>query len=267
MSGLYRHQLLAIRSMLKSPQENKIQEAYDLLFELVFEHSNNIEFLDELLKITKEKPELNQELEKRISILSLKQRKKLVELQVKLGITLSIEPNRNTNSTHRQKVLKKRATPIKHQKIKRRNPKIFISYSHDNERFKDELIKILAPLQNQKIIEIWDDRRIKPGEEWYKAIENAMNDCNIALLLVSKEFLNSRFINEVEIKKLLRRRRNKGLNVVPIIIKACMWQDVDVLKDLQALPTDGEPIANTKSTSGRDRIWTDIGRAIKSILE
>ena len=44
-------------------------------------------------------------------------------------------------------------------------PKVFISYSHKDEKFKDELVKMLAGLQRRRVIDAWQDRRIEPGEE------------------------------------------------------------------------------------------------------
>jgi hypothetical protein len=147
-------------------------------------------------------------------------------------------------------------------------PKIFISYSHKDEKYKDELVKMLRPLEDQRILEIWQDREIQPGEEWSKSIKNAMNTCDIALLLISVDFLASRFILEEEIPTLLRRRLRDGLRVVPIIIRPCLWQSVPVLAELQALPKDGKPIVSFASAGARrDRVWTEVALAIKSISE
>jgi hypothetical protein len=143
-------------------------------------------------------------------------------------------------------------------------PKIFISYSHRDEKFKDELVMMLIPLQNHGVIEIWQDRRIEEGEEWYQAIKDAMTTCDLALLLVSKHFLASSFISREELPNLLQRRKEQGLRVVPIIISECMWQSVPVLKDLQALPKDGKPVVSFKGSGERDKIWTTIARVIEN---
>src|SRR6185295_6939129 len=59
--------------------------------------------------------------------------------------------------------------------------KIFISYSHKDETFKDELVTMLAGLQRRGIVDAWQDRRIEAGDEWNKSIQDAMNDCDLAL--------------------------------------------------------------------------------------
>ena len=142
--------------------------------------------------------------------------------------------------------------------------KIFVSYSHKDEKFKDELVTMLAGLQRRGIVDTWQDRRIEPGDEWNKAIQDAMNDCDLALLLVSADYLASSFIQEAEQPKLLQRRKEMRLRVVPIIVRPCNWQSEPVLKDLQALPKDGKPVITfPEETGARDQVWTDIAKAIE----
>ncbi len=145
-------------------------------------------------------------------------------------------------------------------------PKIFISYSHTDERFKNELVKMLIPLEDQGLFEIWQDRKIVPGDEWYQDIQDAMNTCTLALLLISSDFLVSDFIQKEEITHLLQRRKDDGLRVIPIIIRHCVWQSVPVLKDLQALPKDGKPIISFERTGQRDLVWTQVVSSIKDLL-
>ncbi|PSB27786.1 TIR domain-containing protein [Stenomitos frigidus] len=142
--------------------------------------------------------------------------------------------------------------------------KVFISYAHKDEEFKDELVTMLASMQRQGIINAWQDRLIEPGDEWYQAIQTAMNECDIALLLVSKNFLASRFISDQEVPRLLQRRKEEGMRVIPIIIRQCMWSSEPILKDLQALPRDGKAVITFSEGNGdRDQAWADIVKALE----
>ncbi|MBV9787372.1 MAG: toll/interleukin-1 receptor domain-containing protein, partial [Chloroflexi bacterium] len=142
--------------------------------------------------------------------------------------------------------------------------KIFISYAHKDEAFKDELVTMLASLQRRGIVDAWQDRRIEAGDEWNQSIQDAMNECDLALLLVSADYLASRFIQEAEQPKLLQRRQELQAHVIPIIVRACTWQSEPVLKDLQAMPRDGKPIITFSRENGdRDQAWTDIARVIE----
>jgi hypothetical protein len=85
-----------------------------------------------------------------------------------------------------------------------------------------------------------------------------MDECDLALLLVSVDYIASRFIQQEEQPNLLQRR------VIPIIVRPCTWQSEPVLKDLQVLPTDGKAIITFNPDNGeRDQVWTDIANAIE----
>jgi len=150
------------------------------------------------------------------------------------------------------------------EEMKSMTPKIFISYSHQDEKFKNELVKMLAGLQRRGVIDAWQDRLIQPGEEWFKAIKQALNECDMALLLISSDFIASRFINDEELPDLLKRREKEGMIIIPIIVRNCLWQSEPVLKDLQALPTDGKAVITfSEATGDRDKIWMEIAQAIE----
>jgi hypothetical protein len=141
--------------------------------------------------------------------------------------------------------------------------KVFISYAHEDEPFKEDLLTMLTPLAREGVLEVWHDRRIEEGAEWRREIETAMNEGDLALLFISKHFLASSFIHDKELPRLLQRRKAEGLRVVPIIIGPCMWQSVPVLSDLQALPRDGDPVNSFPEGYARDQVWTEIARAVE----
>lgn len=146
-------------------------------------------------------------------------------------------------------------------------PIVFISYSHKDEAFKDELVIMLSSLQRRGIIDAWQDRCIEPGSEWLRSIQMAMNECQIALLLVSSDFLASPFITGNELPELFQKRKTSGMRAIPIIVRDCLWQSEPVLQDLQALPKDGKPIISFSKESGdRDHAWTDVAKAIEVLI-
>ena len=46
-----------------------------------------------------------------------------------------------------------------------------------------------------KELEIWDDRRITGGEDWFPEIEKAIETARIAILMITANFLTSQFKN------------------------------------------------------------------------
>jgi hypothetical protein len=142
--------------------------------------------------------------------------------------------------------------------------KIFISYSHKDESFKDELVTMLSGLQRRGIVDAWHDRRIEAGDEWYKSIQDAMDECDLALLLVSPDYLASRFIQIEEQPKLLKRREEIKTRVMPIIIRPCVWQSEQTISILQVMPKDGKAVITfSKDNGDRDQAWADIATVIE----
>ena len=89
--------------------------------------------------------------------------------------------------------------------------------------WKDRLITQLGVLQHQSILELWHDRRIGAGADWYQEICQAMEAAEVAVLLVSADFLTSSFILREEVARLLTRRQQEGLPIVPVLVRPCAW--------------------------------------------
>lgn len=123
------------------------------------------------------------------------------------------------------------------------NATIFISYSHKDESLKDKLVTHLGVLQQEGLLDIWEDRRIEAGEDWYKKIEEAIQAARVAILLVSADFLTSKFILGEEVPRLLKKSKEEGLVIFPVIIKPCSWKQVGWLAQMNLRPKDGRPIS------------------------
>ncbi|GAB4422643.1 MAG: hypothetical protein Kow0031_00620 [Anaerolineae bacterium] len=123
-------------------------------------------------------------------------------------------------------------------------PTIFISYSHKDEAWKERLMTHLQVLALEERFAVWDDRQIAAGDDWYPAIEQAIEQASLAVLLVSVNFLTSPFIRGEEIPRLLQRRAGAGLRVYPIIVGPCPWQRVEWLSRIQVRPKNGVPLAS-----------------------
>lgn len=123
------------------------------------------------------------------------------------------------------------------------NMKIFISYSHEDKEWKERLVTHLGALELKEILDVWDDRRIQPGDHWEPAIEKSINEATAAIMLVSANYLCSDFIKKKEMPALLEQRSKKNMKIFPIIIKPCPWRGLDWLKKIQAWPPDGQPLS------------------------
>jgi hypothetical protein len=142
-------------------------------------------------------------------------------------------------------------------------PTVFISYSHQDEKWKDRLLTQLRVLQQQSILELWHDRRIGAGADWYQDICKAMEAAHVAVLLISAHFLTSSFILREEVSRLLTRRQQEGLPIVPILVTPCPWRRVPWLAHMQLRPIDARPLS-----AGNDhQIETDLTAVAEEIAD
>lgn len=75
-----------------------------------------------------------------------------------------------------------RRQPRRHAPVK-----AFVSYSHKDAEYKDELVTALAYLSRMEEIELWQDGRIEAGMEWRKEIFEKLAEAEIVICLVKKQ--------------------------------------------------------------------------------
>jgi tetratricopeptide (TPR) repeat protein len=143
-------------------------------------------------------------------------------------------------------------------------PSVFISYSHKDEIWKDRLLPHLGMLAKAGRLTIWEDRAIDAGATWYNEIKRAMEDAEVAVCLISADYLNSDFCIKEEIPYLLERRKSDGMILIPILIRSCAWKAIDWLKAIQMLPRDGKSIAKDFKDDW-DTPFTQVAEQILSI--
>ena len=85
-------------------------------------------------------------------------------------------------------------------------PTLFISYSQQDQTEIEALLTHLEGLQQAGRLTLWSDRDIAPGADSQSAITQAIEQADIALLLITANYLASEFITGREIPALLTRR-------------------------------------------------------------
>ena len=65
---------------------------------------------------------------------------------------------------------------------------IFISYSHQDETYKDLATKFLKSANMQGSFKAWSDRNIEIGSQWETEIGSAIDHAKAAIFLISENF-------------------------------------------------------------------------------
>ncbi len=121
-------------------------------------------------------------------------------------------------------------------------PTVFISYSHKDESWKDQFVTQLRVLELEGAFVLWEDRQIAAGDDWRAEIETGLSAARAAVLLISADFLTSKFIRDTEIPRLLERRAAEGVRILPLIVRPCPWRRVEWLAAIQCRPKDGRAL-------------------------
>jgi hypothetical protein len=139
---------------------------------------------------------------------------------------------------------------------------VFYSYSHEDEDLRVKLERHLSILRNQGLITEWHDRNISAGTEWEKAIDDHLNSAEVILLLISSDFLASKYCYSIEMTRALVRHDANEARVIPIILRAVSWRIAPFSK-LNALPRDGKAIT---SWSNHDEAFTNVAEGIQAVV-
>lgn len=100
-------------------------------------------------------------------------------------------------------------------------PRIFISYSHVDKKWLTWLTLHLAQLKRDYDLDIWDDRRIAGGSTWKEDIRNAISSADIAIALLSPNYIASEFITHEEIPQMFQEYSERSLRIIPIVVRKC----------------------------------------------
>jgi tetratricopeptide (TPR) repeat protein len=119
------------------------------------------------------------------------------------------------------------------------SPSIFISYSHNDDDWRERFATMLSPLIKGGKIGVFTDKDIKPGETWKLGINAALASATHALLLVSADFIASDFIMKQELPHILHAHR--GTRVSWVLLRDCLWNETP-LAEIQAAHDTSKPL-------------------------
>jgi len=138
--------------------------------------------------------------------------------------------------------------------------KIFISYCRNDSEYLERLKIHLKYFDKKGMITCWDDSEIKPGMKWKEEITKALNDVDVAILLVSADFLASDFILEKELPPILLAAKKKGTTILAITVKPCVLSGSELV-NFQFVNSLSDPLSG-KTEHEREIVYSKIVNCI-----
>lgn len=145
---------------------------------------------------------------------------------------------------------------------RRRQLSLFISYSHKDETFRDELRGALTAYERRGDLITWDDTCIIPGKKWEPEILQKLERASIVVLLLSNDFIRSDYCMQKEMVRALERDQAGECAIVPIVVRACAFTKLELGK-LQAILPKGRPVRQHKD---RDSAWLKVTNEIDRVI-
>jgi molecular chaperone DnaK len=123
----------------------------------------------------------------------------------------------------------------------------FLSYAHEDERWAVRIERSLSILTRAGRITVWVDRSgIETGSKWETRILEAIDSSDAAILLISEDFLASSFIQSTELPRLFARHEQRGLELIPILIRFCPYTLSEDLAQFQLFNAPEFPWSSLK---------------------
>ena len=191
-------------------------------------------------------------------------------------VSSQAEVNHSTKSKQKETTIDEFDPKLKEREM----PSIFICYSHKDEEWRDKLLEYLRTL-NLEQQTVWSDIDLEPGAIWDEKIKEVLLQVKVALVLVSQPLLNSTYVRNEELPRLLKRCEEEGVIIIPLFVKYSDVKNVPFnyinqqgqeqkfyLNQFQSPPNNSpaQPLY-TLSEPEQDRVLLSIAQSLRSLIE
>ena len=124
---------------------------------------------------------------------------------------------------------------------------IFVSYAHENKDWIRALGLDQTPASTESASFWLDENRVQPGGEWTTGAEEALKFATAAVLLISKDFLDSPSIQKYELPPIMNRYRNGEICVIFVPIGPVDMEEIETklnlaVRNIISIPSWGDPL-------------------------
>jgi hypothetical protein len=145
---------------------------------------------------------------------------------------------------------------------------VFISYSHEDEKWLKEIQTCLKPFERQVGKIFWDDTEIQTGQKWRDEIRKALVAAKVAVLLITKNFVASDFITQQELPPLLEEAQNEGLKLHCVYVGYSSFGKIfpDALQ-FQGANNPKEPLISLSESQLEDQLVRIAERIVEDLKQ
>ena len=145
--------------------------------------------------------------------------------------------------------------------------KVFVSYAHEDAKYKDELLKHCALLVENEKIQIWTDDQIRAGNKFNDKIKEEVENSDIFILLISSTYWSKAYIKDTELPLILEHEENRKIKVIPILINGERKIKYSKLNDRTLVPIENNKLKAIDDFEDKEKAWDIIFDEIDKSLE
>lgn len=190
-------------------------------------------------------------------------REKFEVVNIKKGLTVSEDPKIEIEESPTPKV-------VEHKQEEKRMEKkhsIFISYSHEDDKWLTKVVKTLKSLQRYyDNVDSWSDKKIMASDVWKAEIDKALGNATIAILLVSPDFMASDFITKEELQPILNKAVAEGTKILTLVLRPTPLLEESGLLKYQAVNDPKKPLTGMTEYE-QETVLVNLVEAIKKIID
>ncbi|HEU4507460.1 MAG TPA: P-loop NTPase fold protein [Pyrinomonadaceae bacterium] len=146
-------------------------------------------------------------------------------------------------------------------------PLIIISYSVEDQKWKDQLVSFFPKNVELDLRVDRLDGEAQAGlslvQQLVSLIDEKFTKRAVLVVLLSPNYLRQSWIYTQQSNRVLDLERRYGLKILPVLLHDCPLLDVPFLRDRQVITSDGKPIAETSPTEQA----TALQNVVSQILE
>lgn len=137
-------------------------------------------------------------------------------------------------------------------------PRLFVSSAPEDRPFLTALLKHLAGMTSASLISTWSMLDLAPGEDTERRIREELDRADLALILLSADYISSEHCLDAQLGYALRR----GLRIIPVIVRPVELRGTG-LASIATLPLDGPPVSEWPS---QDAAWAHVLAHLYSLV-